>query len=121
MQNPHTPQRTGWVILVLMTGSNCLPWMEPLIRETLSFDLVAPARVIGTNTTACLQSGTIYGYVALVEGLVARIQDELGTLARVIGTGGLVDLIAGQTKTIEVVDRDLTLKGLRLLAELNDD
>jgi len=85
------------------------------------FDLVAPARVIGTNTTACLQSGTIYGYVALVEGLVARIQDELGTLARVIGTGGLVDLIAGQTKTIEVVDRDLTLKGLRLLAELNDD
>ena len=84
------------------------------------FDLVPPPHVIGTNTVACLQSGTIFGHVALVEGLVARIRRELGSEALVIGTGGLVDLIAGQTETIQIVDRDLTLKGLRLLAEMND-
>jgi type III pantothenate kinase len=84
------------------------------------FDLVPPPRVIGTNTVMCLQSGTIFGYVALVEGLVARIKGELGSDASVIGTGGLVDLIASQTDTIALVDRDLTLKGLRLLAEMNN-
>jgi type III pantothenate kinase len=83
------------------------------------FDLVAPGRAIGTNTVACLQSGTIYGYVGLVEGLVTRINAELGADARVIGTGGLVDVIAAETSTISVVDRDLTLKGLRVLADLN--
>ncbi len=84
------------------------------------FDLVPPGRVIGTNTVACLQSGTIYGYVGLVEGLVTRIKAELGCDALVIGTGGLVDVIAAETSAIGVIDRDLTLKGLRLLADLND-
>lgn len=83
------------------------------------FDLIAPGRVIGTNTVACLQSGTIYGYVGLVEGLVRRIQDELAAEARVIGTGGLVDVIAAETEAIQVVDRDLTLKGLRIIDEMN--
>ncbi|MBM2811424.1 MAG: coaX [Chloroflexi bacterium] len=83
------------------------------------FDLVAPERAIGTNTVACLQSGAIFGYVALVEGLVARIKGELGCDAVVVGTGGLVEIIAGQTSAIGVVDHDLTLKGLRLLADLN--
>jgi type III pantothenate kinase len=81
------------------------------------FDLVAPGHVIGTNTVACLQSGTVYGYVALVEGLVARIEAELGSAAQVIGTGGLVDVIASETSAIGIVDRDLTLKGLKLIAE----
>jgi type III pantothenate kinase len=81
------------------------------------FDLVAPGRAIGTNTVACLQSGTIYGYVALVEGLVARITSELGADPLVIGTGGLVDVIAAETRAISLVDRDLTLKGLRLIAD----
>lgn len=85
------------------------------------FDLVAPAKTIGTNTIACLQSGTIFGYVGLVEGLVNRIKGELGSDALVIGTGGLVEIIAAETNTIQIVDRDLTLKGLRLLAELNQD
>jgi type III pantothenate kinase len=83
------------------------------------FDLVAPARAIGTNTIACLQSGTVYGYVGLVEGLVARIRAELGEDALVIGTGGLVDLIAPHTRAMAIVDRDLTLHGLRLLADSN--
>ncbi|MSQ23262.1 MAG: type III pantothenate kinase [Chloroflexi bacterium] len=83
------------------------------------FDLVAPAKTIGTNTVMCLQAGTIFGYTALVEGLVRRIEDELGERALVIGTGGLVETIASQTKAIQVVDQNLTLQGLRLLSELN--
>lgn len=83
------------------------------------FDLVAPPRAIGANTIACLQSGAIYGYVGLVEGLVQRIKGELGGKPTVIGTGGLVDIIAPETEAIPIVDHDLTLKGLRLLAELN--
>ncbi len=83
------------------------------------FDLVPPGRVIGTNTVACLQSGTIYGYVGLVEGLVARIKEELGSDALVIGTGGLVEVIAAETTAIAVIDRDLTLKGLQVLADMN--
>jgi type III pantothenate kinase len=100
-----------------------MPALDGLITRAARlqrFDLVPPARVIGTNTTECLQSGTIFGYVALVEGLVARIRKELGGEAQVIGTGGLVELIASQTATFAVVDRDLTLKGLRLLSEIND-
>jgi type III pantothenate kinase len=83
------------------------------------FDLVAPPSVIGTNTVACLQSGTVFGYAGLVEGLLARIRAELGVDPFVIGTGGLVDVVASQTNAFSVVDRDLTLQGLRLLAELN--
>ena len=64
MQNPHTPQRTGWVILVLMTGSNFLPWMEPLIRETLSFDFVAPARV-RMSMGACLMGAALVAFTWL--------------------------------------------------------
>ncbi|HEY3171808.1 MAG TPA: hypothetical protein VGK86_04440, partial [Thermoanaerobaculia bacterium] len=55
---PYTPQRTGWVILVLMTATNFLPWMEPLMGETLSFELVAPARV-RMSMGACLVGATL--------------------------------------------------------------
>lgn len=82
------------------------------------FDLVVPPKVIGTNTVMCLQAGTIFGYVGLVEGLIRRIEGELGEEALVIGTGGLVETIASQTDAIQVVDQDLTLSGLRYLAEL---
>jgi hypothetical protein len=65
MQNaPHTPQRTGWVILVLMTATNFLPWMEPLIGETLSFDLVAPARV-RMSMGACLMGAALVAFTWL--------------------------------------------------------
>jgi hypothetical protein len=65
MQNaPHTPQRTGWVILVLMTATNFLPWMEPLIGETLSFDLVAPARV-RMSMGACLMAAALVAFTWL--------------------------------------------------------
>lgn len=81
--------------------------------------LTAPDRTIGKNTAECLRSGIVFGYVGLVEGLIERIQAELGGGARVLATGGLASTIAPLTTAIERVDEDLTLEGLRLLWELN--
>lgn len=82
-------------------------------------DLQAPKRAIGTNTPDAMRSGILYGYVGLVEGMVARFRRELGEGMRVIATGGLANVIAAQTSVIEVVDPWLTLKGLRLIYALN--
>jgi type III pantothenate kinase len=81
--------------------------------------LTPPRDAIGKNTADCLRSGIVFGYVGLVEGLIARIHSELGARARVIATGGLATTIAPLTRAIEKVDEDLTLEGLRLLWELN--
>ena len=84
-------------------------------------ELIAPAsrRVIGTNTASAVQAGVIYGYVALVEGMIVRLKKELGENARVIGTGELAHLIEPETKAIQVVDEGLTLKGLKEIWKLN--
>ena len=66
-----------------------------------------------------MQSGLIFGYVGLVEGMVARFRAELGQTMRVIGTGGLAETIAAETTVIEIVDPWLTLEGLRLVWEMN--
>jgi type III pantothenate kinase len=81
--------------------------------------LTAPKEAIGKNTADCLRSGIVFGYVGLVEGLLTRIRAELGGAPRVIATGGLAGVIAPLTQTIEHVDDDLTLEGLRMLWELN--
>ncbi len=81
-------------------------------------ELVAPKAAIGRTTISSMQSGIIFGYVGLVEGIVARFQEEMGP-ARVIGTGGLAEVVARETKVIEKVDQALTLEGLRLIHELN--
>lgn len=81
--------------------------------------LTPPREAIGKNTTDCLRSGIVFGYVGLVEGLLARIRAELGGSPRTIATGGLATTIAPLTRSIERVDEDLTLEGLRLLWELN--
>jgi len=81
--------------------------------------LTPPAAAIGKNTADCLRSGIVFGYVGLVEGLLARIVAELPAKPRVIATGGLAVTIAPLAKGIEKVDEDLTLEGLRLLYELN--
>jgi type III pantothenate kinase len=82
--------------------------------------LTPPANAIGKNTADCLRSGIVFGYVGLVEGLLARLIAELGTATpRVLATGGLAATIAPLAKGIERVDEDLTLEGLRLLWELN--
>jgi type III pantothenate kinase len=78
--------------------------------------LVAPERVVGKTTTGGLQSGLVYGFASLVDGMVERIRDELEAPdAPAIATGGLAELIAPHTRTISRVDLDLTLEGLRLV------
>jgi type III pantothenate kinase len=78
-----------------------------------------PQAVIGRATVPAMQSGIYWGYVALVEGLVARIQEEFGPRLTVIATGGLAPLLAEGTPIIEHIEPDLTLDGLRMLAEQN--
>jgi type III pantothenate kinase len=82
-------------------------------------DLLRPPRAIGSNTVHSMQSGLLFGYVGLVEGMVARFRAELGDDMRVIATGGLAETIARETEVIQAVDPWLTLKGLRIVWELN--
>jgi type III pantothenate kinase len=82
-------------------------------------DYTAPPTVIGKTTVGGLQSGLVYGFAGQVDGIVGRIREELGAEARAIATGGLADLVAPHTRTLEGVDPFLTLDGLRLVWELN--
>lgn len=82
--------------------------------------LEAPPQTIGRNTIHAMQSGLVYGYVSLCEGLVARLRAEhpdQGRPARILGTGGLIHLIADHTGIIDHVDPWLTLTGLRVIHE----
>jgi type III pantothenate kinase len=97
---------------------------EALFQRTAKLpriDLVRPPGVIGKTTVQSMQSGMLWGYVALVEGLVARFRAELGPELKVIATGGLAPLIAGETEVIEAVEPWLTLEGLRLIWEMNQN
>jgi type III pantothenate kinase len=84
-------------------------------------DFVEPPSPIGKNTVAALQSGLVYGFAGQVDGIVARIREELGADAHVIATGGLAELIAPHSRTVEHVDAWLTLEGLRLVWQRNLD
>ena len=78
-----------------------------------------PQAVIGRSTVPAMQSGIYWGYVGLVEGMVARIKGEYGGPMKVVATGGLAPLLAEGTLVIEHIDPDLTLEGLRMLAQRN--
>lgn len=82
-------------------------------------ELTHPKRAIGTSTVAAMKSGIVYGYVGLIEGIVSRIQQELGTKAKVVATGGYANLLAKETSVIEEINPDLTLIGLRLIYQMN--
>jgi type III pantothenate kinase len=82
-------------------------------------DYAAPASVIGKTTVGALQSGLVYGFAGQVDGIVGRIRQELGAEADVVATGGLADLVAPHSRTIDRVDPFLTLDGLRMVWELN--
>lgn len=79
-------------------------------------EIQKPDRVIGSSTVGSMQSGLFYGYVGLVDGIIARMKKELGPSTRVIGTGGQAALISQGTELIETVDPNLTLDGLQLVA-----
>ncbi len=78
-------------------------------------DLIRPESVIGRNTVAALQSGLVYGYVGLVDGMIRRIRATVDWPVRVVATGGLASLVASETEAIDRVDDTLMLEGLRLV------
>jgi type III pantothenate kinase len=96
--------------------------MEALFRHAARLprvEFARPPQVVGKNTVHSMQAGLVYGYVALVDGLCARMQEELGFPVKVVATGGLAPLVAGVSRAISEVDEHLTLEGLRLVHELN--
>lgn len=83
-------------------------------------ELKKPPKAIGKNTIHALQSGLLFGYAGLVDALVERMKEELQTPTKVIATGGLAFLFEGTSRTIEVIDEQLTLDGLRILWDVNN-
>lgn len=95
---------------------------EALFHRTAKLprvELLRPPTAIGRNTVHAMQSGLLFGYVALVEGMVARFRLELGPTMKVIGTGGLAEVIARETEVIQILAPWLTLDGLRLIWQMN--
>jgi len=85
----------------------------------LKVELTRPRAVIGKSTVEALQSGILYGFAGQIDGLVRRIEAELGAPATVIATGGLAQVVIAESETIQHYEPDLTLVGLRLVYERN--
>ena len=95
---------------------------EALFQHTAklpSIDIQRPPSVIGRNSVHAMQSGLLFGYVSMVEGMVSRFRQELGEDMKVIATGGLAEIVAKETSVIQVISPWLTLDGLRILWEMN--
>ena len=71
-----------------------------------------PPKIIGTDTVGAMQTGVFWGYISLIEGLLARIKDEYAAPMKVVATGGIASLFEGQTDAIDIFDHDLTIRGL---------
>lgn len=97
---------------------------EALFYQTAKlprFEMIRPKNAIGKNTVSCLQSGFYFGYLGLVESLVQRIKSELGGLPVVIAAGNLAPMIAEGAGSIDYVNLNLTLEGLRMIYEMNHE
>lgn len=84
-------------------------------------ELVRPSSVIGRNTVSSMQSGIVYGFAGQVDAIVRRMKEELGADAKVVATGGLAEMIARESSEIQVVNQYLTLEGLRLIWDRNQN
>lgn len=96
--------------------------MEALFRSAARLpriDLVKPESPIGTTTVTSMQAGFVFGFAGQIDEIVARFGRELGGDMKVIATGGLAEFIAGETRTIQKVNRNLTLEGLRIIYSRN--
>ncbi len=82
-------------------------------------EMVRPKEAIGRNTATNIQSGIVYGYAGLVDGIIARMKTEMGGDPKVVGTGGLVSLVADVASSIQHVNDDLRMQGLRILWEIS--
>jgi type III pantothenate kinase len=112
-----TGEYTGGAIAPgLQTGAEALFTRTAMLPRV---NLMRPNKAIGTNTVAAMQSGIVFGYVGLIEGMIARIQKELPERARVILTGGYTDIFAKETNVIDVVNPNLIYQGLRMVYDLN--
>jgi type III pantothenate kinase len=104
---------------VIAPGIGIAAW--PFTRKAAlpRVELVPPEKAIGTTTVSAMQSGIVFGYIGLVEGLLKRVQAELKEKAMVVATGGYASLIADGTTLIDEVNPDITLIGLRLIYQMN--
>lgn len=84
-----------------------------------NISMEAPKRVIGTNTIACMQSGLIYGQASMFDGMIDRIEDELGEKATIVATGGLARPVLVHCKHEVIIDDDLLIKGLMVIYRKN--
>jgi len=96
--------------------------LEALFQRTSKLprvDMVMPDQVIGRSTAESIQSGVAYGFMGMIDNIVSKMRAELEGECRVIGTGGLLNIIADKTKSIDTIDPLLTLEGLRIIHERN--
>ena len=97
---------------------------DALFRATSQLrrvELLAPDRAIGKNTQHSIQSGLVLGYSELVKGMIRRFKLELGKESKVIATGGLAQVVEKEVSLFDIIDPDLTLKGLQIVHEINKD
>jgi type III pantothenate kinase len=97
-------------------AADALAQKAALLRRV---DLQPPKHAVGNNTTTSLQSGILFGYAELIEGMIGRFKAEIGEDAWVVATGGWARLMGELTRAFDHVDPDLTLQGLRLVYEMN--